>query len=79
VHEYIFLYITRLSEVNQYWKGSRINLNFFGTFPVLLCVLLTQMEIIGGGGGGGGGGGLSLFFSPDPNHKQPTHAQNIMI
>jgi hypothetical protein len=56
MHEYISVYFfSRLSEVNRHWKGSRINLNCFGTFPVLLCVLLTQMEIIGGGGGGGGG------------------------
>jgi hypothetical protein len=43
---------TRLSEVNQYWGGgSRINLNCFCTFLLLLCVFLIQMEIIGGGGG----------------------------
>jgi hypothetical protein len=30
---------------------SRIHLNCFCTFLVLLCVLLIQMEIIGEGGG----------------------------
>ena len=51
----MFHIFTRQSEINQYWGGgggSRINLNCFRTFLVLLCVLLFQMEIIVWGGGG---------------------------
>jgi hypothetical protein len=53
----------RLSEVNPYGGGgSRINLNCFRTFLLLLCVLLVQMEIIGGGGSSPASDGLETVW-----------------